>query len=69
VSWASGILAFRLKELGEIAMNLPFTAVSSAMQRLVPHAGAAAAALVFAGLISRRRQFAPVDVFSSAISR
>jgi hypothetical protein len=61
--WASGILAFRLKELGEITINLPFTALSPAMQRVVPFAGAAAAAFVCAGLISRRRQFAPVDVF------
>jgi hypothetical protein len=60
---ASSILGFHFKELGEIAINLPFPALPPMIQHLVPFVGAAVFLLVLGGLFSRRRQLGVVDIF------
>ena len=57
------ILTYRLREFGEIAINLPFPALSPWLQHLLPFAGATALSLVLGGLFSRRRQLGVVDIF------
>ena len=57
------VLAFHFRELGEIAINVPFPALGQTMQSLLPFVGAAAFLLVLCGLFSRRRQLGVVDIF------
>ena len=60
---AIGILAIRLKELGEIAINLPFDALPRVVQDIVPFIGFLAFALAFGGVASRRKQFGVTEVY------
>jgi hypothetical protein len=59
----STIVTYRLREFGEIAINLPFPALPQWMRHLLPFAGPTAFTLVLGGLVSRRRQFGVVDIF------
>jgi hypothetical protein len=60
---ARGILGFRLKELGEMALNLPFNAFPPIVQNAIPFLGALVFLLVFGGIAARRRQFSVVEVY------
>jgi hypothetical protein len=60
---ARGILIFRLKELGETALNLPYQALPPAMQAALPFVGTVVFLLVLAGIASRRRQFGVVEAY------
>lgn len=60
---AIGILAIRLKELGEIAINLPFDALPRVVQDIVPFIGFLAFALAFGGVASRRKQFGVTEAY------
>ncbi|MGO9227889.1 MAG: hypothetical protein ACLQKA_01575 [Bryobacteraceae bacterium] len=60
---ARGILNFRLKELGEMAANLPYTACPAIVQHALPFIGALAFLLVLGGIASRRKRFSAVDVY------
>ncbi len=60
---AIGILAIRLKELGEIAVNLPFDTLPRVVQDIVPFIGFLGFALAFGGLASRRKQFGVTEVY------
>jgi len=60
---AEGILHFRLKELGEIALNVPYTVFGPIIQRALPFIGALVSALVVGGIASRRKQFSPVEAY------
>jgi len=56
------VLAFRLKELGETAVNLPFYAVPLALRGILPMVGTLALALVFAG-VWWRKPFGIVETY------
>ena len=58
-----GILTFRLKELGEIVLNVPSGALPPIVQDILPFIGALAFALVFGGIVSRRKQFGVVEAY------
>lgn len=60
---AHGLLNFRLTELGEMAVNLPYTACPTIVQRALPFIGALAFLLVLGGIASRRKRFSAVDVY------
>jgi hypothetical protein len=49
-----GIMSFRFKELGEIALNLPYPALPRAVQDAIPAIGAAALLLIGAGVVARK---------------
>jgi len=53
---ALGILIFRLKELGEIAVNVPYVALPWMVQDSIPLIGILAFALVFAGVAWRKER-------------
>ena len=59
------ICAFRLTELGEIAVNLPHAALPAFVQHvhLLSFIGALGFVLVLVGVAARRKQFSVVDVF------
>ena len=57
------ILAFHFRELGEIAINVPFPTLGPTMQSLLPFVGVAAFLFVLGGLFFRRRQIGVVDIF------
>jgi hypothetical protein len=59
----AGILAFRAKELGEIAVNLPYPVLPPLIQHSLPFIGAVVFLLVSGGLFSRRRRLGVVDIF------
>jgi len=56
-------LGFRLQELGEIAANIPPVAHSRVASLVFPAVGALALSSVLAGLLLRRRDFGPAEVF------
>jgi hypothetical protein len=56
------VLAFRLRELGETAVNLPFYAMPPALQGILPIVGTLALALVLAG-VWWRKQFGIVETY------
>jgi len=60
---ALNILAYRVKELGEIAINLPYPALPPLIQHLLPFVGATVFLLVLGGVYSRRRQLGVADIF------
>src|ERR1035437_1351297 len=60
-----GILGFRLKELGEITVNLPFAALPRMVQDILPVIGILALSLVFAG-VAWRKQFGVVETYFSS---
>jgi hypothetical protein len=59
---ASQILGFRFRELGEMAVNLPF-AMSPAAQATLPVIGLLAAALAAAGFWAKRYRLGPTEIF------
>jgi hypothetical protein len=63
VDSAIQILNFRCLEFGEIATNLPSTALPLLRQAILPWAGALALALIAAGLWIRRKSFGPTEIF------
>ena len=56
------ILAFRLKELGEIAVNLPAAALPLKVQGILPAIGILVFLLIFAG-VAWRKQFGVVEAY------
>jgi hypothetical protein len=59
---ARDTLAFHLKELGEIAVNLPESALPLKFQGTLPVIGVFVFLLIFTG-IARRKQFGVIDVY------
>jgi hypothetical protein len=57
-----GILAFRLKELGEIAVNLPFPTIAPIIQGVLPIVGTLAFVSIVAG-VGWRKQFGVVEIY------
>lgn len=60
---ALGILALRLKELGEIALNVPTAALPPIVQGVLPFVGAVVFSLACGGVASRRKQFGVVEAY------
>jgi hypothetical protein len=58
-----GTLIFRLKELGEIALNVPAAVLPTAAQNILPVVGALVFCLVCGGLRLRRKQFGAVEAY------
>jgi hypothetical protein len=59
---AVGIMEYRLKELGEIAVNMPFTAIPPILQGIIPVIGALTFAFVFVG-VAGRNQFGVIEIY------
>lgn len=57
------ILAFRLRELGEIAVNVPSGTLPASVRGIVPFLGMLFLALIFAGLFLKRKNFGPTGAF------
>jgi hypothetical protein len=60
---AEGILNFRLRELGELAFNLPYAVFGTVVERALPIVGALVAVLAVGGIASRRKRFGPVEAY------
>ena len=60
---ASAIVEFRLRELGQIMVNIPFHALPEFAQHLVPWAGALSLTAVIGGLFLKRKTLGPTDAF------
>jgi hypothetical protein len=63
VGAARGIFGFRLKELGEMTLNLPFHVFPAVVQYAIPWLGAIVLLLTFGGIAARRREFSVVEVY------
>jgi hypothetical protein len=60
----SSIVDFRLRELGQITVNVPFLALPKFAQHMVPWAGALSLTAIVAGLFLKRRTLGPSDAFA-----
>jgi hypothetical protein len=63
VEFVFSIASFRLKELGEMTINLPSGVLPHAIQHLLPLVGAVTLLLLIGSIGSRRRQLTVLDVF------
>jgi hypothetical protein len=59
---ASQIVAWRLRELGEMAVNVPFP-VSPVMERLLLLVGILAVGVILAGIAAKRHAIGPTEIF------
>jgi hypothetical protein len=62
INWAGGVMAMRLKELGEIAVNLPYPAIPQILQRIIPLIGMSVFVLVSIG-VACRKQFGVAEAY------
>lgn len=60
---ALGTLTFRLKELGEIALNVPAAMLPPAAHDILPFVGVLVFGLACGGLASRRKRFGAVEAY------
>ena len=60
---ASAIVEFRLRELGQITVNVPFHVLPEFTQHLVPWAGALLLTAIIGGLFLKRKTLGPTDAF------
>ena len=60
---ASTIVEFRLSELGQITVNIPFNALPELAQHLAPWAGALSLTAIIGGLFLKRKTLGPTDAF------
>jgi hypothetical protein len=57
------IFGFRLRELGEIAVNLPFPALPRMVQDVLPVVGALVFSLIMFGMFLRRKRFGEIEAY------